>query len=411
MVTYQTQEQFQPQTNHIVPYSDTVWTDFFSIAAAVQGVVDHVAKLKSTKRTPEKHTQRAYIGDVKIESDGYIQVDDIGGGLRCFLDWLANRLPTAAIMDQYIAYLSTKRLRNGKIGLAASSIAAKYIPPVRLFLDKLYRQHVPLTNGADFLFVDQVRRNLLDAASVKPPAPDEKSDLPSLYRYGKRLTTGEIEKILNSFDLDNLHGIRNYAIMLVGFRTGMRIAEIRRMTLSNIKREGEHWGIRVRGKGNKYDPVPASDQVVKTIKYWVAAFNADLTDDDPRFIQDTDPVFQPLTVAGNKYKYGNKQGGGYYLRHDDPDDIRHEQLKGLSEEPIRSLIKRASTNAIGYKITAHDMRRTCAASARAGGMDTKRIQVLLRHSSQNITEAYIGEQPDLGQSIPDEMVVLNIQTI
>lgn len=394
MVTYPTQEQLQPETAYIVPYSDTVWTDFFSITAAVKAVGDHVDKLASTKRTPERHTQRLY-----------------AAGLNEFLEWLDYRQPTAAIMDEYVAHLSTKRLRNGKIGLAASSIAAKHIPPVKMFLNKLYRQDVPLTNPSDFLFVDQVRRNLLNAADIKAPKPDEKSDLPKLYRYGKRLTTGEIEKILNSFDLDNLHGIRNYTIMLVGFRTGMRIAEIRRMTLSDIKMEGEHWGIRVRGKGNKYDPVPASDQVVKTIKYWVAAFNADLTDDDPRFIQDTDPVFQPLTVAGNKYKYGNKQGGGYYLRHDDPDDIRHGQLKGLSEEPIRSLIKRASTNAIGYKITAHDMRRTCAASARAGGMDTKRIQVLLRHSSQNITEAYIGEQPDLGQSIPDEMVVLNIQTI
>ncbi|MCK5604548.1 site-specific integrase, partial [Candidatus Pacearchaeota archaeon] len=124
-----------------------------------------------------------------------------------------------------------------------------------------------------------------------------------------------------------------------------------------------------------------------------------------------DPVFQPLTVAGNKYKYKNRQGGGYYLRHDDPDDIRHGQLKGLSEEPIRSLIKKVSINTIGYKITAHDMRRTCAASARAGGMDSKRIQRLLRHSSLQVTEGYIGEEPDIGQSIPDNLVSLNIQTI
>ncbi|MCK5608199.1 tyrosine-type recombinase/integrase, partial [Candidatus Pacearchaeota archaeon] len=266
MVTYQTQEQYQPETAYIVPYSDTVWTDFFSLEAAVKAVSDHVAKLKSTKRTPEKHTQRAY-----------------AAGLKDFIDWLDYRMPTAAIMDEYIAHLSTKRLRSGKIGLAASSIACKYIPPVRIFLDKLYRQHVPLTNGSDFIFVDQVRRNLLDASSVKPPESDEKSDISPLYRYGERLNKNEIEQILNSFDLNNLHGIRNYTIMLVGFRTGMRIAEIRRMTLADIKKEGEHWGIRVRGKGNKFDPVPASDQVIKTIRYWVAAFNADLTDDDPRY--------------------------------------------------------------------------------------------------------------------------------
>ena len=385
--TYQHQEEYHAPLTSIVPQDRKSWQRWFSIPDAVNSVDDHIAKLKSSK-TPEQHTRRVY-----------------KAGLTHFLDWLNERQPTLAIMDSYVAHLSNT-------GRSGATIAAKYLAPTRLFLTKLYGQDADIQRmtGGDYMYYGHIKQQISKALEIESPPKDETSNMSHLYRYGRRLKQDEVEIVLNSFDLTNRSQLRNFTIMMLGFKSALRIAELQRLTLANMRQGDDCWLLHVRGKGSKIDPVPIAHSTVKLIKFYVDSFNSDLTLDDPRYIQDTDPVFQPLTAKGNHYKYGARQGAGRYQRHDDPADKRFGQLKGLSIPSIATMIGRVSNQTLNYKIAPHDMRRTAAYLLHVSGASYDQIRVLLRHASVAQTEKYVGQRQNMAASVIDNHLTFDVQS-
>ncbi len=361
--------------NQIILQDHTIWQHHFSMPAARQSFDDHIAALPSSL-TPEQHTLHVY-----------------ASGLDVFIDWLAGRMPTEDIMGSFIAHLKKK-------GLKSSTISSKYLAPSRLFLRKLAAQNIDIQNisGGDWIFIDYTRQHIRDAAAVPSPKPDTTSNRPALYQHGNRISLSQQEDILNTIDQTTLNGQRDLALLFLGFTSAMRLAELQRLSLQDIKPGKDCWELHVRGKRNTIDPVPVDSTAVNLIRAYVAAFNAALPADDPRYIQDDDPVWQPLTSSGKYFDTGQKVGRGVY----------RGSFKGLSTRAIASIVSSRAKSAIDIKFSTHDMRRSAAALGRDNGMSYDELKVLLRHKSIATTALYVGNPPKMSTSLITNHVTFNI---
>lgn len=338
-------------------FVDTSWLRFFDPNAAIAAVAAHIEQLPSS-RTPERHTRRAYTD-----------------GLRAWLVWSSHALPTENLVAQYIAHLL-------KRGLKTSTINAKYLAPLRLYLRKLAGQRIPGLSGWERDFVSDCRDHINAAAAVKSPKPETTTNLSPLWdpRF-TRLTINQVNSVLRAIDRSTRAGLRDYALLHIAFSTGLRIAEIHRITIESLNSHGDGYLVTVRGKRSNCDPVPISVAAAHDLIAWIDTFNGDLPLNDSRRIESGTPVWQPLRGANNHGQIGIN---GY-----DP-------KRGLSQSAIRDIIAKRTVAALGekYRLAAHDTRRTAAAIAYDGGMGLPEIQALLRHKDAAVTLRYVGKKPD-----------------
>jgi len=366
---------------------DDVWFRLFDVARAVR-YVDTVIADKGSDRNPEQHTRKAY------ESS-----------LRYFLNWLGPRLPDKDVRQLSVyelvsryqvylfpgpealrAFIAHLKGREGEDGKLAKSTVDRYLAPIRHFLTGLRKQHIAVT-GEVREFVRDCKEFIEQALDEKAGGTEEDSGgMPAVYAHGMRLKLPQLDSLLAAMvEDDSLRGRRDMALLYVGFTTGLRDAELRRMALANIH-PGEHgsrWEVRVRGKRNNYQPVPLDHTAYQLIQRWVEAYNGGLEGDDARRIVGDVPIFQPLLKGGH---YGVIGSNGF------------SPCRGMGNSGVREIVKDRSMKLLGVELSSHDMRRTVASIGRQNGMDFEQLQFVLRHKSIATTQRYVGNPPDLGKS-------------
>lgn len=352
----------QPQTTLTIIEHDRadsqLWREYFNVEKALAAVAAHVAALPSS-RTPEKHTQKVY-----------------QAGLNYFLQWSAGQLPSADLVEGFIGHLIQHK------ELKPSTVNAKYLAPLRLFLRKLEAQFIRVT-GAERDFVSDCRLHLRNAINVKGPRPNETTNISPLWNPKfTRLNLNQVNRVLREIDITTRSGMRDYALLHVAFSTGLRIAELHRITLDAIKPSGDGgYLLTVRGKRSNVDPVKLTKAAYDDLLDWVDMYNRDLDDDDPRRISDDMPIWQPMIHGDNYMIVGCN---------------RFNPQKGMSVQSLRKVIERRTGAVLGddFTLAAHDTRRTAAAIAYDSGMPLNEIQAMLRHKDAGVTMRYVGTRPD-----------------
>lgn len=394
---------------------DAVWAQLFDVRAAVRRV-DHIISDKGSDRTAERHTRRSYgnsLGRFIEWAGGRWVVPDDGSIVEVPLEdclmgaW--HRFPGPELLREYITHMKGEGLKAGTIN--------RHLAPIRHYLKALRLQIIPARGEARDL-VNDCKDWLLLSLEEKPGEDEEMgNNLPAMYQHGKRLRESQVRDIFASImyettedgeqverDMDLLD-LRDLALLYVGFNTGLRDAELRRMTVSGIK-PGEHnspWQIEVRGKRNNRQPVPLDSTGYALIMRYVEAYNAGLAEDDERRIgreyihinrrgkeeAREVPIFQPLRKGGH---YNTVGVNGF------------EPTRGMGDSSVWSMVRRRSYAGCGVKISPHDMRRTVASIARQKGMGFDVIKMILRHKSISTTERYVGNPPDLGKAMLSGMI-------
>ena len=344
--------------------TSTLWLNYWSLSDAIHDVAAHIEALPSS-RTPERYTRNVYMS-----------------GLKYWIEWSNQQLPTPSHVSEYIAHLKSKSAR-GKTGLKSSTIASKYLAPLRILLDKLISQHIT-ASGTIRDMIQDMRQHMQNARAVKTPREDTTTNLSALYGNGTRLTNEQINRCLRQIDRKTLSGKRDYAILLTAFTSALRVAELQRITLNNIQKEGANHLIRVRGKRSNYDPVPIPTKTYDAIMEWVNGYNAQLSAEDGRYIHPHTPLWHPLTKGDTPQAIGKN----------------YKPQNGMSKTGIMRVIDRRA------HIAAHDTRRSAAALAYEAGMPLPAIQRLLRHKDAAITLKYIGQKPDYDASNLANYVVI-----
>lgn len=209
--------------------------------------------------------------------------------VECGLPVLAECESVSAVDDMtqdYVAYLRTER------GLAENSILI-YAPCVRDFL--AYRLSQKGSLDLESLDAETIRAFLIDQIAHRSPEParllsvalrsllrffflrgetprDLTPAVPMVRTYRQSgvpsgLSPEEVESVISATDRSTRRGPRDYAILLLLARLGLRASEIMSLELSDIHwRTGE---IVIRGKGPRLDQLPLLADVGEAIMLYL----------------------------------------------------------------------------------------------------------------------------------------------
>jgi len=179
-------------------------------------------------------------------------------------------------------------------------------------------------------------------------------------RTGNWLTRDQAQKLLQTPDITTLKGLRDRAILAVMLGAGLRRSEVAALTFEHIQqREGRWVIVDLVGKGKRVRTVPIPSWAKQAIDEWTQT--AGLS-------------------SGRIFRAVNKG----------------DRVVGdsLSSQAVQDVVKQYAKQC-GYKLAAHDLRRTFARLSKNGGADLIQIQLSLGHENPSTTGKYIGEQQDL----------------
>lgn len=171
------------------------------------------------------------------------------------------------------------------------------------------------------------------------------------------LTIPQIKEILHTIDRSNLEGKRDYAIINLLIRTGLRTIEIQRALIEDLKQEGGEAILYIQSKGqnSKDDFVLLTNETLKPIREYL------------KYREDTGEK-QALFCS-----HSNKNKG-----------------KGLTTRSLRRIVKERLKD-IGIednRLSAHSLRHTAITLSLLGGATLQEARLLARHSDINTTLIY-----------------------
>jgi integrase/recombinase XerC/integrase/recombinase XerD len=177
------------------------------------------------------------------------------------------------------------------------------------------------------------------------------------YRKGY-LKPLEVNSLLGLIDRDTIQGKRDYAIINLMVRTGLRCIEVSRSDVQDLTKENDHWVISIQSKGHhsKDRPLGISEKAVAPIRDYL-----NQCDD----VVELSPMFRNHSYVSN-----------------------NTRLTPLS---ISKIVKKYM-RAIGIdssKLSAHSLRHTAAITALRSGATMSEVQHMLGHRSPDTTMIYL----------------------
>lgn len=183
--------------------------------------------------------------------------------------------------------------------------------------------------------------------------PSELLESPSQPRHlPEVLSVEEVDRLIDSIDLDKWEGQRNRAIIEVLFSCGLRVSELVTLRISCLYREERY--LCVLGKGGKERLVPISQRAIDEIDSW--------------FVQRDAMVIKP---GEEDFVFLNRRGSH------------------LTRTMVLIMIKKyAAMAGLKKTISPHTLRHSFATVMLEGGADLRVIQEMLGHEDISTTEIY-----------------------
>lgn len=170
-------------------------------------------------------------------------------------------------------------------------------------------------------------------------------------RLPKALQEHEIQELLNAPDTSTDKGKRDSAVLELLYASGMRVAELCSLKISDIE-FSQGYAV-VTGKGNKQRIVPIHPLAISKLKIWI-------NESRPHLCKSAnDSVF--ISNRGNT----------------------------LSTDAVRRIVKQAATQAhISAQVSPHTLRHSFATDMLNQGVDLRTVQEFLGHSTLSTTQIY-----------------------
>ena len=269
--------------------------------------------------------------------DNFIQAQDVRPssresyrkGLKKFLEWLRARGITNPTRQTILDYKESLK----ESGLTSFSISS-YIVTVRKFFNWL-----EATRG-----LPNIAKGIKGATRARGFRKDP-------------LTLGQVRELLESVERAELPGLRDYALINLFVRTGLRTIEAIRTNVEDIRQEGGEALLWIQGKGrdDKDDFVLLTGETLKPIYEYLQARGSSKPEA---------PLFSSMS---------HRNGGAR-----------------LTTRTLRRIIK-GRLQAIGIdsdRLTAHSLRHTAITLSLKAGATIQEAQALARHANINTTLIY-----------------------
>jgi len=259
--------------------------------------------------------------------------------LRVFEIWIKDKnyiKPAREHILEYKDYLKDKTIVNndGEIKTLSPLTVTAYLTALRRFFA--------------FLEAEKLYPNIAkDIKGLKRPKGFLK----------ETLTKDEAIRLLEGIERKGLNALRDYAMINLMLRTGLRTIEVSRVLIGDIGRETGETVLRVWGKGRD----TKDDFVILTDKAY-------------------EPILDYLQARGE-----TKLSEPIFISHSN-----RNKAEALTTRSIRRVIE-DRLKAVGLKtakVTAHSLRHTAGTMALLNGADILAVKEMLRHSNINTTLIY-----------------------
>lgn len=171
------------------------------------------------------------------------------------------------------------------------------------------------------------------------------------------LTSRQVKAVLEKVERDSLHGLRDYAMLVLMVTGGLRTIEVSRANIGDLQTAGDNTVLYVQGKGRdeKTEYIKIDAKVEEALRYYLKARG----ENNPEA-----PLFASLS--------NNSRGQRMTTR----------AISGVVKEHLREA---------GYdsdKLTAHSLRHTAVTLSLLAGKDITEVQQFARHANIATTMVY-----------------------
>ncbi len=259
------------------------------------------------------------------------------------------------------------RYVSDRLGKAPCELSLEDLdaPMIRDFLEHLERDghNTPRTRNLRLTAI----RSFMKYVAYEVPAALEQArrilaipNKRSAERLVNHLTRQEMKAVLDAPDPSTRAGIRDQAMLYLGFAAGLRVAEIVGLGLDDVELGGPYPSILVRGKARRQRRLPLWKEATRALRAWLAV----------RGPAPAPEVFlnargEALTCSG--FSYIVKK----HARAATP------QCQSLSQKTV----------------SPHVLRHTCAMTSLQATRDIRKVALWLGHSSLKSTEIYLRADP------------------
>jgi site-specific recombinase XerD len=179
------------------------------------------------------------------------------------------------------------------------------------------------------------------------------------HKIKEHLDEREQEMILALPNLRKIEGIRDFCILNLMLRCGLRRQEVCNLKRKDLKVEGKRFWLYIFGKGARWRKVPIASQ--------------ELIFELERYFKKHGHIDQPEAPMFWQNKFKKAIGA-----------------KPITSEGIRWLVDRYVKKAgLQKRITSHSLRHTCLTRALQRGVDLATVQALAGHSNISTTSRYL----------------------
>lgn len=205
----------------------------------------------------------------------------------------------------------------------------------------------------------------------------------SSYKETPALTEDEARRLLAQPDRSTLLGLRDYALLQVAVRLGLRREEISTTRLGAFGQQRGRRTLRVEGKGEKTRLVVVPGDVYDHLTAWISGMSWTWEEDRPLFVE--------LKPAG---------------RGRDKRYIAPRPDVPLTVNGVWAVVLRHATEAGLEGITPHALRATFVTLALAAGAPLQKVQYAAGHSDPRTTERYDRSRQAIDNPATDYIPVL-----
>ena len=206
-----------------------------------------------------------------------------------------------------------------------------------------------------FRFVEHRVPSVLEQSLRILAIPTKKTDTP-LIRY---LSMAEVQAILNAPDLHTRAGIRDRAMLHLGFAAGLRVSELVGLPLSAVALKPVP-AIRVMGKGRKERSLPLWKQTANDLRAWLV-------------VRGSVPV--PELFVNARGESMTRKGFTYLL--DKYTETARHSCASLRDKHV----------------SPHALRHACAMMMLRATGDLRKVSLWLGHAQMQTTEIYLRMDP------------------
>lgn len=172
------------------------------------------------------------------------------------------------------------------------------------------------------------------------------------------LSLKQARSLLSGIENETLSGARDYALVNLLVRTGLRTIEATRADLEDIRQQGDQAVLYIQGKGrdSKDDIVVLTEETLVPLRAYITMRGRGVKDSSPLFISHSDR------------NYGER----------------------LTTRSVSRIVKDRlnETGLDDKRLTAHSLRHTAVTFSLIGGATIQEAQTLARHSDINTTLIY-----------------------